>query len=52
MEKEVEKNKIEKWVGYLEIQKSTDELIEELRGKIIKETDFGVSDEYNWQIIV
>ena len=38
MEKEVEDNKPGKWVGYLEGQKRTDELIEELRGKI-KDTD-------------
>ncbi|MGH7806759.1 MAG: AbrB/MazE/SpoVT family DNA-binding domain-containing protein, partial [Thermodesulfobacteriota bacterium] len=38
VEKEVEENKAGKWVGYLEGQKRTDELIEELRGKI-KDTD-------------
>lgn len=44
MEREVEDNKPGKWVGYLKSQKRTDELIEELRGKIIKETDFGESE--------
>jgi len=44
MEKEVEDNKPGKWVGYLEGQKRTDELIEELRVEIIKETDFGESE--------
>lgn len=42
VEKEVEENKTEKWVGYLESQKRTDEFIEELRGEI-KDTDLGES---------
>jgi AbrB family looped-hinge helix DNA binding protein len=34
VEKEVESNKIGKWVGYLKSQRRTDELMEELRGKV------------------
>ncbi len=40
LEKEVEETKAEKWVGYLESHKRTDEFLEELRGKI-KDTDSG-----------
>jgi antitoxin PrlF len=34
VEKEVKANKIDKWVGYLKGEKRTDELIEEIRGKV------------------
>jgi AbrB family looped-hinge helix DNA binding protein len=34
VEKEVKENKIDRWMGYLKSKKRTDELIEELRGKV------------------